>query len=852
MQINYKYFLLSILLSIWTTAGWAQTPKPSFILDTQETGTRNYVARDYISLKTNFIYTASPGKSFIAKIDPNLPFTIISVPNPVPGDVSGAANDKSYTPGGTYGSDPVRQVQSLPSVMFKSSRDINGNIVSSMDTSYVYPVLWFKTVPLTNNLNGNYTWKDVTGNDAIVQKYSSQGAGHGEEYKLARDKLRTYNFNPAIDLSYENVSKEILVKNSNLAQATVIGVWGAKESFDKDKFMFAINGRRKESVLFCKRYVVEADSTKTNLSYGDNTTRNFLYRTSDIEGTDSSKFHERSLRVGTYYKANKPNASVWGEAQKAVISLGNKFDSTNVNNTSRFKSEWQNFDGFKGFTPELLVFNRQLSPGDCNKFETYLAIKYGLTLDKSYVAANGTTLWDYAADTAYNHRIAGYGREDALGLYQKMATSTYEEAPFYSEQSANDSYDQNDSYNLSSRNRLLVMGCQQANTMDNGKYILFGDNTDSLKITSGSISGFATLNRKWLVNTNIYQSTGTDKELNWQNAGLTITDKTDFKSDILKSGSQSTVSAITTETLKGTDGYFAWTVEQEYGPVTVKFGNNQAELIQNSHDYGYSIDSVGQVFPVQKGIVGNNGLFSVEKGQRIEVEKNGGLMSLRVNGIRNKNTEFAIDSADIHKIYYGSVSLGKNPFDIKLTDFRHGGFVDTGNKLELSYLRTPGFTSYKNGQTYLIVDRSGTGSFPADRIESFACEETDLNRLKIIFNNIFWDTDGNGRDAFTFGYQVSTPNEVKKKDDPEPMSDLRIYYSDPREMTRVTVKIQTAKPMPTIVMVYDISGRCVYRKDLPESKDVQYMDIKLPDSGIYIIRVLNNETRYSQKVISKK
>jgi hypothetical protein len=75
--------------------------------------------------------------------------------------------------------------------------------------------------------------------------------------------------------------------------------------------------------------------------------------------------------------------------------------------------------------------------------------------------------------------------------------------------------------------------------------------------------------------------------------------------------------------------------------------------------------------------------------------------------------------------------------------------------LELSYdgSRAADFANYLNGQTYLIVDRSGTGSYPSDYTAYYASDEQDASRQKIILNNIQWDADGSGSaDVFTFGY----------------------------------------------------------------------------------------------------
>ena len=61
-------FYITIVCAIETMA-----QAPNYNLQTDETGTtKNYVARDYISLKPGFRYEATTGKSFVARIDENL------------------------------------------------------------------------------------------------------------------------------------------------------------------------------------------------------------------------------------------------------------------------------------------------------------------------------------------------------------------------------------------------------------------------------------------------------------------------------------------------------------------------------------------------------------------------------------------------------------------------------------------------------------------------------------------------------------------------------------------------------------------------------------------------------------
>jgi len=85
---------------------------------------------------------------------------------------------------------------------------------------------------------------------------------------------------------------------------------------------------------------------------------------------------------------------------------------------------------WNGNVAEVVVYNTNLSSGDKQKVESYLAIKYGLTLDQttpySYLAGNGNTVWDAATNAAYSNDIAGIGRDDCQELDQRQSKSVNE------------------------------------------------------------------------------------------------------------------------------------------------------------------------------------------------------------------------------------------------------------------------------------------------------------------------------------------------------------------------------------------------------------------------------------------
>jgi len=90
---------------------------------------------------------------------------------------------------------------------------------------------------------------------------------------------------------------------------------------------------------------------------------------------------------------------------------------------------------FNGAIQEIIVMRRPanvlMPANDIARIHSYLAIKYGITLNEgsdliedNYIASDGTTVvWDRADNAGYNHHIFGIGRDDFSGIYQKQARS---------------------------------------------------------------------------------------------------------------------------------------------------------------------------------------------------------------------------------------------------------------------------------------------------------------------------------------------------------------------------------------------------------------------------------------------
>lgn len=66
---------------------------------------------------------------------------------------------------------------------------------------------------------------------------------------------------------------------------------------------------------------------------------------------------------------------------------------------------------------EAAYFDTRLSHKQLLMFQTYLALKHGITLDKAhYISTRGDTLWNAKTDATYYHRLRGIGTDTVYNL----------------------------------------------------------------------------------------------------------------------------------------------------------------------------------------------------------------------------------------------------------------------------------------------------------------------------------------------------------------------------------------------------------------------------------------------------
>ena len=602
--------------------------------------------------------------------------------------------------------------------------------------------LWFKTAPLNSDLQGYYRWQDFSGDSIRLMLLDSRGVK--SELTLPNSSVHYFNFNPSLWLADGFRSLSAKLKHGNLSQATVIGVFAPElATIGKDMVLYALDGRKGDGVILSKDKVVRGTGVEP-LDYGSTSGEDLLYQSSD--SLSENGFKESVLRVVSYLKTNNPSTSLWGDNSNSTILLGTPYSANNMN-TDYTTSLFGN-NSIRGYAPELIVFSRMLTPDERRKVESYLAVKYGITLKGSYLDSEGNLIWDLAENQAYHHRVTAVGNDIAGSLLQPLSATSYEESPTYAALQDNDTYYDANPYSLSSASRLLVMGRESGNPMPDKGYTFWGDDDASLATyTSPTDSLWHIMKRTWMVKTNV-PSTSDSTMTRWTAQGFEVS-RNGFTDNIIQEEAASGAYAITPAFVEG-GGALEFTCPTSHPTFDVGFGSNGG----NTCKYGFRISNAGTVYPIINGTVSNSYIAMDVDGTDISIRKESKNIYLRVDGIGSATRTISLSDAAETDTSVGIIRTEGTEAALNLTGLRTGGIDDVGYMAELSYDLTPNkeFSDYCRKRTVMLIDPSSEGDFDINSNSNIRCSKPDMTRGKTIFHNILWDADGSGSDVFTFAY----------------------------------------------------------------------------------------------------
>lgn len=122
---------------------------------------------------------------------------------------------------------------------------------------------------------------------------------------------------------------------------------------------------------------------------------------------------------------------------------------------------------------EVMYFEGKPGIGQLRRVQSYLAVKYGVTLGPvNYTDGNGNLLWRYNDNGEYHHRITGVGMDSIYGLVQMRSTSECDSS-------------------------VITL---YADSLMQGRFCLLGDNNGTLEFMQDTLSSIEYLSRIWKVN----------------------------------------------------------------------------------------------------------------------------------------------------------------------------------------------------------------------------------------------------------------------------------------------------------------------------------------------------------------
>ncbi|PWJ55955.1 putative secreted protein (Por secretion system target) [Dyadobacter jejuensis] len=337
------------------------------------------------------------------------------------------------------------------------------------------------------------TWTDFT-SGVVSSQFESV-----ELPKLKLGGAEYFNFNPGIN--FTSASQKI----GNITEQTLY-------SLDFDMFSLT-----KEGMSSGRFFNVGMDNTTLN---GNNWDHPGLYGNGNIARRNNTGGDARISNPGSVnFAGNSPSVmyytfsdlsmskglngadlgSAYSHPSRGAATGGHIFGANSGAVTSGDDS------GFIGHIGEMIVYGAgTITPDERKKVDTYLAIKYGVTLHSSanYTTSKNQVVWDATANATYYNNVAGLGRDEISALHQKQSRS----------QIANS----NNQVTIG-LGEIASTNAENLNNLSEDEYLLWGDNGNTQAMTNsgstytafeyaGSVDNARRMNRVWKVqNTNVGQ-----------------------------------------------------------------------------------------------------------------------------------------------------------------------------------------------------------------------------------------------------------------------------------------------------------------------------------------------------------
>lgn len=245
---------------------------------------------------------------------------------------------------------------------------------------------------------GGTSWTSFSGNNLTITQSGNVSAGS------------LLNFNAANDFTGGYYNTGLNINESALAGATVIAVYVPDE-----QDAGAVWGENDGSF---DRYLSNADVT------------NGTGEQSDV--TDLYRVNTPSLATVVFNEGVNNGSFVYVDGKLNLTFTANHGDESS--NSMQVGAIGDNSSPFNGRIAEIMVFCETVTGTPLQKVQSYLALKYGITLDNTtpgdgdYLDSEGTVLWNSSTNATYHNNVAGIYRDDKSIIEQKQSKSSNSDA----------------------------------------------------------------------------------------------------------------------------------------------------------------------------------------------------------------------------------------------------------------------------------------------------------------------------------------------------------------------------------------------------------------------------------------
>ncbi len=254
------------------------------------------------------------------------------------------------------------------------------------------------------NTNTVLNWLDSSGNG----RHALQNTGTARPIYTENG----LNFNPTIDFDGSNHDMATTIPSNGTMSIFVVGE-GTYPGTTRN--ILNLNGGGFGAVTL--------EQTATTTAQGR------YFNGSTPSGIVSTTIAENTPFLLNYDFVANANAELFnaGESQgNATTALNTLPSSITAGIGSHPTNPSRRWDG--GIA-EVLIYNGAITSDERNQIESYLAIKYGMTLgtngtSQDYVDSDNRIIWNQALHTGHNFNVTGIGRDDASDLDQKQSRNS--------------------------------------------------------------------------------------------------------------------------------------------------------------------------------------------------------------------------------------------------------------------------------------------------------------------------------------------------------------------------------------------------------------------------------------------